>query len=143
MANDVEPIAFTGGLTASGRVAGNTGWRGHGRLTVDGAGIEFALDSGFRWLGNRYVKRDDLAFVYPVQARRLSVTSLIAAVVPRLPDTAVRFVTHAVGAFNDRDAYLFASYRDEQGKLIDLLEELGYPVDRKPKTLRLRWENEA
>jgi len=141
--NDVEPIRFVGGLTVDGNVGGRTGWRGHGRLTVDREGIDFALDSGFRWLGNRYIKRDDLAVVYPVQARRLSLTSLIAAIVPQLPDTAVRFVTHPVGAFNDRDTCLFASYRNEQGKLIDLLEELGYPVDRRPRTLRLYWGNEA
>ena len=84
-----------------------------------------------------------LAHVYRVRARRLSLTSLAAAIVPLLSDTAVRFVTHPVGMFSDRDDYIFFSYRHEEWKLVDTLEELGYPVDRNLKTLRLYWGDEA
>ena len=48
-----------------------------------------------------------------------------------------------VGMFADRDDYLFYSYRHEEWKVIDALEELGYPVDRKPRTFRLFWGDEA
>jgi hypothetical protein len=89
------------------------------------------------------VKRGDLACVYPVRARRLSVTRLVAAIVPPLSDTGIRFLTQPVGMFADRDDYLFYSYRNEEWKLIDTLGELGYPVDRKLKTLRLFWGDEA
>jgi hypothetical protein len=143
VADEAEWAEFVGGVTAAGHIAGHTGWRGHGRVTVSAEGIEFALDGGFRWMGHRYVKRGDLAYVYPVRARRLSLTSLVAAIAPRLSDTAVRFVTHPVGMFSDRDDYIFFSYRHEEWKLIDTLQELGYPVDRKPKTLRLYWGDEA
>ncbi len=41
------------------------------------------------------------------------------------------------------DDYLFYSYRHEEWTIIDTLEELGYPVDRKLKTFRLFWGDEA
>ena len=47
------------------------------------------------------------------------------------------------GMFGDRDDYLFYSYRHEEDLLIDLLEKFEYPVERKPKTLRLFWGDEA
>jgi hypothetical protein len=138
-----ESVEFTGGVTAACHIDPSGGWRGHGRVTVGREGIEFALAGGFRRLGHRYVKRGDLASVYPVRARPLSVTRLVAAIVPPLSDTGIRFLTHPVGMFADRDDYLFYSYRHEEWKLIDTLEELGYPVDRKPKTFRLFWGDEA
>ncbi len=78
-----------------------------------------------------------------VQARRLSLTGLVASLVPRMPDIAVRFVTLPVGMFNDRGNYVFYSYRHEKWKLVDILEELGYPVDRRLRTRRLFWEDEV
>jgi hypothetical protein len=57
-------------------------------------------------------------------------------------DTGVRFIMQPVGMFHDRDVYLFYSHEGEEWKLIDLLESLGYPVDRKPRTLRLFWGDE-
>jgi hypothetical protein len=141
--NETESVQFIGGMTVIARIPGHLGWRGHGSAAVSREGVEFRLGSGFGWMGRRYVERRDLAYVYPVQARRLSLTSLAAAVVPRLSNTGVRFVTQSVGAFGDRDDYLFYSYRHEEWKLIDLLEELGYPVDRKLKTFRLFWADEA
>jgi hypothetical protein len=142
-ADEAESAEFVGGVAAACHIDSRGGWRGHGRVTVGKEGIEFALDGGFRWMGHRYVKRGDLAYVYPVRARRLSLTRLVAAIAPRLSDTAVRFVTHPVGMFSDRDDYTFFSYRHEEWKLVDTLEELGYPVDRKLKTLRLYWGDEA
>jgi hypothetical protein len=141
--NETEPVRFTGGLTANARIAGHLGWRGHGSVTVRGEGAEFSLGTGFGRIGHRYVERNDLAYVYPVRARRLSLTNVIAAAIPQLSNTGVRFVTRSVGMFNDRDDYLFFSYRHEEWKLIHLLEELKYPVDKKPKTLRFFWGDEA
>jgi hypothetical protein len=141
--DEAESVEFAGGVTAACHIDQRGRWGGQGRATVGRQGIEFALAGGFRWMGHRYVKRADLAYVYPVRARRLSVTCLVAAVVPPLSDTGIRFVTHPVGMFADRDDYLFYSYRHEEWKLIDTLEELGYPVDRKLKTFRLFWGDEA
>jgi hypothetical protein len=138
-----ELAKFTGGMDVTTRISGHVRWRGHGTVAVSGEGIEFALNGGFRWMGHKYVKRDDLAYVYPVRARPLSVTSIVASIVPNLSNTAVRFVTKPAGMSNDRDNCIFYSYRHEEWKLVDLLEEQGYPVDRKLKTLRLRWEDEA
>jgi hypothetical protein len=45
--------------------------------------------------------------------------------------------------FADRDVYTCFPDNGEQPKLIDLLDELGYPVDRKVKTYRLYWGIEA
>lgn len=144
MVNNVELVEFFGGLTANARIMGHAGWRGPGKIVIREEGIEFSLGLGFDALGNRrYVKRSDLAYVYPVQARRLSLTSLVASVIPRLSNTAIRFVTQSVGLSADRDDYIFFSYRHEEWAIIDVLEELGYPVDRKSKTMRFYWENEA
>jgi hypothetical protein len=143
VADEAESVEFAGGVTAACHIDPRGGWRGLGRVTVGQAGIEFALAGGFRRMGRRYVKRGDLACVYPVRARRLSVTRLVAAIVPPLSDTGIRFLTQPVGMFADRDDYLFYSYRHEEWKLIDTLGELGYPVDRKLKTLRLFWGDEA
>jgi hypothetical protein len=119
------------------------GFRGHEAASVDREGIEFRLNDPFGWIAHRYVKRTDLADVYPVQARRLSPTSLIAAVVPHISNTGVRFLTPPAGMFADRDVYTCFPDNDEQPKLIDLLDELGYPADRKVKTYRLYWGIEA
>ena len=143
MTDEAESFEFFGGVNAACHIDARGGWRGQGRATVGREGIEFALAGGFRWMGRRYVKRDDLACVYPVRARRLSVTRVVAAIVPPLSDTGIRFLTHPVGMFADRDDYLFYSYRHEEWKLIDTLEELGYPVERKLKSLRLFWGDEA
>jgi hypothetical protein len=142
-AGEAESVEFSGGLSAACHIDPGGGWRGRSTITVSREGVEFALAGGFRWMGHRYVKRGDLARVYPVRARRLSVTRLVAAIVPSLSDTGVRFLTHPVGMFADRDDYLFYSYRHEEWKLIDTLEELGYPVDRELKTFRLFWGDEA
>jgi len=143
--NEMESVQFIGGVKAVTRIPGRHlgGWRGHGCVTVGRERAEFRLDGGFGWMGHRYVERRDLAYVYPVRARPLSLTRMAAAVIPPLSDTGVRFVTQPAGTFADRDDYLFYSYRHEEWKLIDLLQELGYPVDRKLKTLRLFWANEA
>ena len=45
--------------------------------------------------------------------------------------------------FADRDVYTCFPDNDEQPKLIDLLDELGYPVDRTVKTYRTHWSFEA
>ena len=142
MTEDTESVRFVGGVSAYGTIKPRPGWHGHGTVTVSLEGIEFALDGGFRRLGHRYVKRDELEYVYPVRARHLSVSGLVAAVVPQLSGISVRFLTKPVGAFKDRDGYTFSSYRHEEWKVIDTLEELGYPVDRKLKTMRLYWEDE-
>ena len=108
-----------------------TGFRGRGTVSVGREETEFRLNCPFDAIAHRSVKRADLAVVYPVRARRLSVTSLVAAVVPRLSNTAVRFLTPAAGMFADRDVYTFFPRAGEQPELIDLLEELGYPVERR------------
>jgi hypothetical protein len=122
---------------------GFTGFRGHGIASVGSEGIEFRLNEPFGRIAHRYVKRTDLADVYPVQARRLSLSTLIAAIVPHISNTGVRFLTPPVGMFADRDVYTCFPDNGQQPKLIDLLDELGYPVDRKVKTYRLYWGIEA
>jgi hypothetical protein len=134
-------VEFAGGVEVKGW--NFIGFRGHGTVSVGGEGIEFRLNSPFGSIARRYVKRADLADVYPVQARRLSLSSLIAAVVPHISNTGVRFLTPPAGMFADRDVYTCFPDNDEQPRLIDLLEELGYPVDRKVKTYRLYWGSEA
>jgi hypothetical protein len=141
--NETDSVQFSGDMTATGRIDGHLSWRGHGSVTVGPEGVEFRLGPGFGWIGHRYVERGDLANIYLVQARRFSLTSLLAAVVPQLSNTGVRFVTRPNGMFGDRDDYLFYSYRHEEDQLIDLLEKFEYPVERKPKTLRLFWGDEA
>jgi hypothetical protein len=141
--NEAESVQFIGGVAVTARIGARMGWRGHGSVAVRREGAEFRLGRGFGWMAHRYVERTDLARVYPVRARRLSATSLAAAVIPQLSNTGVRFVTRPVGVLADRDDYLFYSHRHEEWKLIGLLEELGYPVDRKPRTFRLFWEDEA
>lgn len=140
---ETEPVKFTGALAANRRIDKFIRWRGYGAASVDRAGIDFGLGGGFRWMGHSYVESSAIAQVYPVQSRRLSLSSLAAAIVPQLSATGVRFVTQPGGVSAARDDYLFFSYRHEEWKLIDLLEELGYPVDRKPKTLRLLWKDET
>jgi hypothetical protein len=132
-----ELVEFVGGVKVKGW--GFTGFGGRGTVSVGREGIEFRLDSPFGSITRRYVKRVDLADVYPVQARRLSLSSLIAAVVPHISNTGVRFLTPPAGIFADRDVYTCFPDNGEQPKLIDLLDELGYPVDRKVKTYRLYW----
>lgn len=109
MTGEAESVEFAGGVKAACHIDPRGGWRGQGRVTVGPEGIEFALAGGFPWMGHRYVKRADLASVYPVRARPLSVTRLVAALVPALSDTGIRFLTHPVGMFADRDDYLFYS----------------------------------
>jgi hypothetical protein len=134
---ETELVKFAGGIDVRGW--NFTGFRGRGTVSVDREGLEFRLNPPFGAIAHRRVKRADLADVYAVQARRLSVTSLIAAVVPRLSNTAVRFLTPATGVFADRDVYTFFPRNGEQPQLIDLLDQLGYPVDRTVKTYRLYW----
>ncbi len=92
---------------------------------------------------HRRVGRADLADVYPVQARRLSLSNFIAAVIPHKSNMGIRFLTPPVGIFADRNVYSFFPDDDALPKLIDLLDELGYPVDRKVKTYRFYWGSEA
>jgi hypothetical protein len=68
---------------------------------------------------------------------------LISAIVPHISNAGFRFLTPLVGMFADRDVYTCFPDNGEQPKLIDLLDELGYPVDRKVKTYRIYWDNEA
>jgi hypothetical protein len=89
------------------------------------------------------VKRADLADVYPVQVRRLSLSSLIAAIVPAYIEYWGQVLDAACRNVADRDVYTCFPDGGEQPQLIDRLEELGYPVDRKAKTYRLSWGNEA
>lgn len=141
MTDGPQLVKFAGGVDVKGW--GFTGFRGRGTLSVGREGIEFRLNNPFGGIAHRYVKRADLADVYPVQARRLSVASLIAAIVPHISNTGVRFLTPPAGMFADRDCYTCFPDNGEQPKLIDLLDELGYPVDRKVKTYRLYWGVEA
>jgi hypothetical protein len=136
-----ELATFVGGVEVRGR--GFTGFTGRGTVSVSREGIEFRLSGPFGRIGRRYVKRADLAVVYPVQARRLSLASLIAAVVPNQSNTGVRFLTPPAGLFADRDVYSCFPDSGELPKLLDLLDELGYPVDRRVRTYRLHWISEA
>jgi hypothetical protein len=136
-----ELVEFVGGVGVRGW--GFIGFSGHGAVSVGREGIEFVLNQPFDRIAHKYVKRADLADVYPVQARRLSLLSLIAAIIPHKSNTGVRFLTPPVGMFADRDVYTCFPDNGEQPKLIDLLDELGYPVDRKVKTYRLYWGSEA
>ena len=141
MADGGELAKFVGGVGVKGR--NFTGFRGSGALLVGREGLEFRLNDPLGLIAHRYVKRSDLATVYPVQARRRSLSSLIAAIVPHISNTGVRFLTPAVGMFADRDVYTCFPDNDEQPKLIDLLDELGYPVDRTMKAYRTHWSFEA
>lgn len=143
MADESEVVKFVGGVSANGHIDRHGGWRGHSTVTVGREGIEFALDFSFRGIGRRYVERANLAYVYPVQARRLSPTSLAAAIVPAISNTAVRFVTRPVGTFQDRDDYAFTPDNGAIHKLIDLLGELGYPIDRRLRVRKLLWQDEV
>jgi hypothetical protein len=141
VADGTQLVKFAGGVDVRGW--GFMGFRGRGTLSVGREGIEFRLNNPFGAIAHRYVKRTDLADVYPVQARRLSLASLAAAIVPHVSNTGVRFLTPPAGMFADRDVYTCFPDNGEQPKLIDLLDELGYPVDRKVKTYRLYWGIEA
>jgi hypothetical protein len=136
-----ELVRFAGGVSVSGW--GFTGFNGTGTVLVGGEGIEFRLNDPFGSIAHRYVKRSDLGNVYPVQARRLSLASLVAAIVPPLSNTGVRFLTPPSGMFADRDVYSCFPYNGDQPKLIDLLDELGYPVDRNVRTYRMHWSLEV
>jgi hypothetical protein len=136
-----EAVKFAGGVSVSGW--GFIGFNGAGTALVGGEGIEFRLNDPFGMIAHRYVKRSDLGSVYPVQARRLSLASLVAAIVPHISNTGVRFLTPRSGMFADRDVYSFFPDNGEQSKLIDLLDELGYPVDRNVKTYRMHWSLEV
>ena len=141
MTDETELARFVGGVEVKGW--GVAGFRGRGTVSVGSEGIEFRLNEPFGRIAHTYVKRADLASVYPVQARRLSMTSLITAIVPHMSNTGVRFLTPPVGMFADRDVYTCFPDNGQQSKLIDLLDELEYPVDRKVKTYRLYWGIEA
>jgi hypothetical protein len=141
MADGTEVVKFVGGVSASGW--GFTGFNGSGAVLVGSDGIEFRLNDPFGLVAHRYVKRSDLGNVYPVQARQLSLASLVAAIVPHISNTGVRFLTPSSGMFADRDVYSCFPYNSEQPKLIDLLDELRYPVDRNVKTYRMHWSLEV
>jgi hypothetical protein len=139
--DETELAEFAGGVSVRGW--GFAGFSGHGAVSVGREGIGFVLNQPWNGIARKYVKRADLADVYPVRARRLSLSSLIAAVIPHKSNTGVRFLTPPVGMFADRDVYAFFPDNDGLPKLIDLLDELGYPVDRKVKTYRLYWGSET
>ena len=141
MTDGTEVVKFVGGVGVKGR--GFIGFRGSGAVLVGREGIEFRLNEPLDLIAHGYVKRSDLATVYPVQGRRRSPASLIAAIVPHISNTGVRFLTPAVGMFADRDVYTCFPDNDEQPKLIDLLDELGYPVDRTVRTYRTHWSFEV
>jgi hypothetical protein len=136
-----EVVKFVGGVSVSGW--GFTGFNGSGAVLVGSAGIEFRLNDPFGLIAHRYVKRSDLGNVYPVQARRLSLASLVAAIVPHISNTGVRFLTPPSGMFADRDVYSCFPYNSGQPKLIDLLDELGYPVERNVRAYRMHWSLEV
>jgi hypothetical protein len=136
-----ESVKFVGGVEVRGW--NFIGFRGRGAVFVSAEGIDFALNQPWDRFMHKYVKRVDLADVYAVQAKRLSLSSLIAAVIPHQSNTGIRFLTPPVGMFADRDVYTCFPDNDGLPKLIDLLEELGYPVDRRVKTYRIYWGSEA
>jgi hypothetical protein len=136
-----EVVKFVGGVSVSGW--GFIGFNGSGAVLVGSEGIEFRLNNPFGLIAHRYVKRSDLGHVYPVQARQLSLASLVAAIVPHISNTGVRFLTPPSGMFADRDVYSCFPDNSEQPKLIDLLDELGYPVDRNVRTYRMHWSLEV
>jgi hypothetical protein len=139
--HETEVVKFVGGVDVKGWDF--IGFRGSGAVLVGREGIEFRLHDPLGLIAHRYVKRSDLADVYPVQARRQSLTSLVAAIAPHKSNTGVRFLTPSVGMFADRDVYTCFPDNGEQPKLIDLLDELGYPVDRTVKTYRTHWSLEV
>ena len=141
MADGSELVKFVGGVGVKGR--NFIGFRGSGAVLVGSEGLEFRLNGPLGLIAHRYVQRSDLADVYPVQARSWSLSSLFASVVPHKSNTGVRFLTPTVGMFADRDVYTCFPDNDEQSKLIDLLDELGYPVDRTVKAFRSHWSFEA
>ena len=141
MTDGTELVKFVGRVGVKCRDF--IGFRGSGAVLVGKEGLEFRLNDPFGLIAHRYVKRFDLADVYPVQARSRSLSSLFAAVVPHKSNTGVRFLTPAVGMFAERDVYTCFPDNDEQPKLIDLLDELGYPVDRTVKAYRTHWSFEA
>lgn len=141
MADGTEVVRFVGGVGVQHRDF--IGFRGSGAVLVGSEGIEFRLNDPLGLIAHRYVKRSDLASVYPVQARQRSLTGFMAAIVAHMSNTGVRFLTPAVGMFAERDVYTCFPYNGEQPKLIDLLDELGYPVDRTVKTYRQHWRFEA
>lgn len=143
MAGELELVKFVGGVKANGHIDGHGGWRGHSTVTVGREGIDFACDFSFRGIGHRYVEHADLAYLYPVQPRRVSLSRLMAAIFPHMSKTAIRFVTQPVGRFKARDDYTFFPDNGTEVQLIDLLEELGYPVDRRLRTMRLLWQDEV
>ena len=141
MTDGTEVVKFVGGVSVSGW--GFIGFNGAGAVLVGSDGIEFRLNDPFGLVAHRFVKRSDLGTVYPVQARRRSLASLVAAIVPHISNTGVRFLTPPAGMFADRDVYSCFPDNDGQSKLIDLLDELGYPVDRNVRTYRMHWSLEV
>jgi hypothetical protein len=141
MADGIELVTFVGGIGVQGRDF--VGFRGSGSVLVGGEGLEFRLNGPLGLVAHRYVKKSDLSDVYPVQARSRSLSSLFAAVLAHKSNTGVRFLTPPVGMFAERDVYTCFPDNGEQPKLIDLLDELGYPVDRNVKTYRTHWRFEA
>ena len=141
VADETELVKFVGGVSVQGW--GFAGFNGPGSVLVGSEGIEFRLHDPLGMIAHRYVKRSDLGSVYPVQARQLSLASLVAAIVQNFSNTGIRFLTPPSGMFADRDVYSFFPYNGEQPKLIDLLDELGYPVDRNVRTYRMHWSLEA
>jgi hypothetical protein len=141
MADGTELVKFAGGVSVRGW--GFNGFNGSGAVLVGCEGIEFRLSDPLGSIAHRYVKRSDLGSVYPVQARQLSLANLVTAIIPHFSNTGVRFLTPPSGMFADRDVYSCFPYNGEQSKLMDLLDELGYPVDRNVRTLRMHWSLEA
>src|ERR1700727_145476 len=132
MADGTELVKFAGGVSVSGW--GFTGFNGSGAVLVGSEGIEFRLNAPLGMIAHRYVKRSDLGDVYPVQARQLSLASLVAAIVPHFSNTGVRILTPPSGMFADRDVYSCFPYDGGQPKLMALLDELLYPLDRNVRT---------
>ena len=141
MTDGTEVVKFVGGVSVSGW--GFIGFNGAGAVLVGSDGIEFRLNDPFGLVAHRFVKRSDLGTVYPVQARRRSLASLVAAIVPHISNTGGRFLTPPSGMFADRDVYSCFPDNGDQPRLIDLLDELGYPVDRNVRTYRMHWSLEV
>ena len=114
MADGTEVVKFVGGVSVSGW--GFTGFNGSGAVLVGREGIEFRLNDPLGMIAHRYLKRSDLGNVYPVQARQLSLASLVAAIVPHFSNTGVRFLTPPSGMFADRDVYSCFPYDGRAAK---------------------------
>src|ERR1700722_4818757 len=117
MADGTELVKFAGGVSVRGW--GFTGFNGSGAVLVGREGIEFRLNAPLGLIAHRYVKRSDLGSVYPVQARQLSLASLVAAIVPHFSNTGIRFLTPPSGMFAIAVAFVCFLYTARKPRLLN------------------------